>query len=168
MGYFDGLVSGSFKKDVESNTVFYPWGIMGKGYILRTAGEEEKLRGALKLNYMIMLPAIILIQIFIGAWLNFVLVPVYIVLFMVWVKHVTKGLEPSYEKLSAAEAYKSSARSHNLPTLVVLEIFSLGFVAIGGWMMAEGESVPIAALCMVFFGFCAAAIGYMIMQKLKE
>lgn len=167
MGYFDGLVSGAFKKDAEGNTVFYPWGIMGKGYILRTVAEEEKLRGALKLNYMIILPAIIIIQITVGAWLNFVLIPVYVILFTLWVHHATKGMERSFEKITAAESYKNSARAHNLPTLIILEIFAIGFVAIGVWMIAEGERILIALLCILLFGASALAIGYMILQKVR-
>ncbi len=167
MGYFDGLVSGSFKTDAAGNSVFYPWGIMGKGYILRTVAEEEKLRGALKLNYMIMLPAIIIIQIAVGAWLNFILVPVYIVLFTLWVHHTTRGLERSFEKITVAESYKSSAKAHNLPTLILLEIFAIGFVAIGFWMIAEGEPIMVPVFCIVLFGAAALAIGYMIVQKVK-
>lgn len=167
MGYFDGLVSGSFKKDAQGNSVFYPWGIMGKGYILRTVAEEEKLRGALKLNYMIMLPAIIIIQIAVGAWLNFILVPVYIVLFTLWVYRTTRGLERSFEKITVAESYKSSAKAHNLPTLIILEICAIGFVAIGVWMIVEGEPLFMPVLCILLFGAAALAIGYMIVQKVR-
>jgi hypothetical protein len=33
MGYFDALTSSSFKKDESGKTVFYPWGVLGKGHI---------------------------------------------------------------------------------------------------------------------------------------
>ena len=79
MGYFDGLVSGAFKKDAAGHTVFYPWGILGKGYVVPSVVEEERLRSFLKTMYMILLPGIIIIQVVFGAWVNFVIViPVYI------------------------------------------------------------------------------------------
>lgn len=34
MGYFNGLVSGLFKLDKAGRVVFYPWGVLGKGYII--------------------------------------------------------------------------------------------------------------------------------------
>jgi hypothetical protein len=40
MGYFDGLAASSFKTDDKGNTVFFPWGILGKGYILP---EDKKV-----------------------------------------------------------------------------------------------------------------------------
>ena len=168
MGYFDGLVSGAFKKDAAGHTVFYPWGILGKGYVVPSVVEEERLRSFLKTMYMILLPGIIIIQVVFGAWVNFVIViPVYIAWYVMWVRRTTAGMQVSVEKLAMGEAYKNSARSHNLPTLIVLEIFALGFVAIGLWMLSLGKEPVIAGLCVGFFGLCAVAIGYMIKQKVK-
>ena len=38
MTFFDTLSAGSFKKDSLGKTLFFPWGIMGAGYIVE--GEE--------------------------------------------------------------------------------------------------------------------------------
>ncbi len=44
MGYFDGLTGASFKKDKRGYTVFYPWGIGGRGYILPEHKKDDVRR----------------------------------------------------------------------------------------------------------------------------
>ncbi|MCB1682095.1 MAG: hypothetical protein H6858_09520 [Rhodospirillales bacterium] len=167
MGYFDGLVSGIFKKDVAGNSVFYPWGIMGRGYVIRSAAEEERLRRSVKRMYIIMLPVVVGVQISFGPWPNVAIVLLFMVGFTLWTWRVTEGMERSTEKLGVGEAYRNSAKSHNLPTLIILEIISLLFVVAGAWMVLDGHDIVIGVLCALFFAFCAAAIGYMIKQKVK-
>lgn len=40
MGYFDGLTDACFKNDSSSNPLFYPWGVIGSGFVLES--EEKK------------------------------------------------------------------------------------------------------------------------------
>lgn len=42
MGYFEGLTNGNFKKDRDGNTIFFPWGILGKGRVLPDEQTEKK------------------------------------------------------------------------------------------------------------------------------
>lgn len=43
MGYFDSLFDGFFKTDSKGKSSFYPWGFLGKGYILPDAKTKQKV-----------------------------------------------------------------------------------------------------------------------------
>jgi hypothetical protein len=47
MGYFDGIAANYFKTDGEGRHVFFPWGILGSGYLVPTDAEYERLRATL-------------------------------------------------------------------------------------------------------------------------
>jgi hypothetical protein len=168
MGYFDGLTDASFKKDSQGRDLFFPWGVLGSGYILQTAEQKEKFRKFFKKMYLVVFATIIVVQSVFTAWYNVALLPVFYLWFHFSIKKMTKGLERSTEKLKTSEAYKNSAKSHSLTTLILLEIAALIFVAGGAFIINKGEKPIIGYFSIVFFGFCAIAIGYMIFSKLRK
>ena len=88
MGYFEGLTSGSFKKNKDGNTVFFLWGILSKGRILPDEPTETKIRGFLINYYKITLPTIIGVGAIVGWLWSFLLVPI----FSAWLYFGTKPL----------------------------------------------------------------------------
>ena len=44
MSYFDGLSDGLCKTDKDGNLIFYPWGILGKGYILPDEHRKKRIK----------------------------------------------------------------------------------------------------------------------------
>ncbi|MDY0008197.1 MAG: hypothetical protein RBS08_00695 [Bdellovibrionales bacterium] len=167
MGYFDGLTDAAFKTDVQGRQVFYPWGVMGKGYVLRDAEHHASLRGKIKLMYMVTLPLIIFNQVVFGFIANLIFLPVYIIWYLVMLRVWTGGLEISSEKITIAEARRNSAKSHNRGTLIFFVIVSVIFVLLGLLMMADGHVVP-GLICSVFFGGCGWMIGQMLRDKSKQ
>lgn len=168
MGYFDGITDASFKTDSQGRNVFYPWGILGSGYILESEEQKQKFRKFFSRMYMIVFAVIIVVQTVFTAWLNVALLPFFYLWFHFALKKMTKGLEKSSEKLKTSEAYKNSAKSHNLFTLILLELASFVFVALGFLMVYKGQKVIFGYIAIVFFGLCSCAIGYMILSKLKK
>lgn len=168
MGYFDGLVDASFKKDSQGKDLFFPYGILSSGYVLESEEHKNKIRKFFKTIYLVLLPTVMIVQIAVGFWLNLILLPIFYVWFYVTIKKMTKDLQRSDEKLKTSEAYRNSAKSHNLVTLVLLEIVSLLFVAGGIFILNKGTNLIIGAASFGFFGFCATAIGYMIFSKIKK
>jgi len=75
MGFFRRLTDSSFKTDSDGKTIFYPWGVFGKGYVLPSKEYEEKIRSFLTKYYAFGLIAIIVIGAFLGLW--------FVLLFMV-------------------------------------------------------------------------------------
>lgn len=53
MGYFGGLGSGIIKKDKANQPVYYPWGVLGKGYMLPSEEREPEIKNMVILFYQI-------------------------------------------------------------------------------------------------------------------
>lgn len=163
MGYFDGLTDAAFKTDAAGRYVFYPWGVLGKGYVMRDAAHYESLRGKIKWMYIVVLPVIIFNQVSFGVKANLIFLAVYMIWYLVMLKYWTSGLEVSNEKMTVAESRRNSAKSHNRATLIFLVIISVVFVLLGLWMMASGHFWQ-GFLSSIFFGGC----GFMIMLMLRD
>lgn len=168
MGYFDGLTDSVFKKNALGDTLFYPRGILGSGFIIDSEDKKNQIRGFYKKSLMVMLTTCIFIQIAVGFWLNLVFLTVFEVWYYFMAKKITKDLSKTEEKMKFFESSANSAKSHKLPILILLELSSLGFVAAGIWLLQVGKSSAIALASIVFFGLCAIDIGYMILIKIKN
>lgn len=166
MGYFDGLTDAAFKTDTEGRQVFYPWGVLGKGYVMRDADHYQSLREKIKLMYMVSLPLVIFNQVVFGFVANLIFVPIYFVWYLVMLKRWTSGLDISGEKMTMAEARRNSAKSHNRGTLVFFVVVSAVFVMLGLWMMGSGHFWA-GLLSAAFFGACGVSIWMMLRDKSK-
>lgn len=163
MGYFDGLTDAAFKTDQQGRKVFYPWGVLGKGYITRDEAHYQRLRSKIKWTYIISLPAIIIGQVLYGWKIAVLFAVMYTVWYLAMLTLWLSGLEISGEKITVAEARRNSARSHNRATLIFLTVVSVLFV-IMGLLVALGGKVWLGLLTAVFFGGC----GWMIFQMLRD
>jgi len=175
MRYFDGLVDGSFKKDPSGRNLFYPWGILGSGYILESEQHYLEIRSIFKRWTIVALVGSFLVALgilFLDTTLSFdltvvaLLVVLALALNVYFVNKYTQGLKRSTEKLTCLESLTNSARSYHLVTLILLEISSLAFVGLGIWLIGYEK---LLSICTVgFFGLDAILIGYMIFNKLKS
>ena len=166
MGYFDGLTDASFKKGLNGQVVFYPWGTLGHGYEIPNDDTYHTIRAFVKRYLVVAIPLVILVGIAVGWLYSFLtLVPLY-VFYLLRIREFTQGLIKSGESLTLAESYRTQARSHSLVTLWVLQVCSVLFVTVGVLMLfvgTQGPLIPIA--CILFFGLCSIAIGFMIREK---
>ena len=165
MGYFEGLADASFKEDSNGNSVFYPWGVLGKGRVLPDEATKIKLRTFVIRYYQIMLPIGILLGI-LRLWLPAILILTVLTLgFYLYVNQVTKDCPICTEKLTLKESYKNSAKSHNTLMLWFMLLVSLLFVLGGIWLFFKGR-LFIGLGSVVFFGLCSAA--FILMLKIKH
>ena len=44
MGYFDALTSSYFKTAADGRKLFFPWGVLGRGYLFDSDRDYERLR----------------------------------------------------------------------------------------------------------------------------
>ncbi len=168
MGYFDGLTNASFKKNEEGKTIFFPWGVLGKGRILPDEATETKVRAFVSRYYKVSLPTIFGVGVFVGwAW-SFLLVPI----FGAWYYFGSKSLGSHYpyseDKLTLKESYTNSATGHNKVTLWLLFTASILFVLAGIFMASIATSpsqIAMGYFTVIFFGACSVAIGYMLKVK---
>lgn len=168
MGYFEGLTSGSFKKNKDGNTVFFPWGVLSKGRILPDEPTETKVRGFLINYYKVTLPTIIGVGVIVGWLWSFLLVPIFSAWFYFGTKSLISGCPYSEEKLTLKEGYTNSATSHNKFTLWLLFFCTLLFVLAGIFIAITAKSsdqMMLGWFSTIFFGACGVAIGYMLKVK---
>lgn len=168
MGYFEGLTNGLFKKDSANNTVFYPWGVLGSGFIVNSEKERNLIRSFLMKLYMAVLPVTLVIVISKRYWIWLILFPVFVVWYAFMVKRMTKGHPKADEKLKISESYRNSAKSYSLGMLILFELSSLAFVAGGLWMLQRGENPLIAISAIVFFGLGIIVFAYMLVVRVKD
>lgn len=169
MGYFDGLTDASFKKGLDGQVIFYPWGKLGHGYEIPNDETYHTIRGFVKRYLVVALPLVILIGSLFGWLYSFLtILPLY-VFYALRIRQFTRELIRSSERLTFAESYRNQARSHHLATLCFLLVCSVLFV-IGGVAMLfvgfQGPLIPIASI--LFFGSCSIAIGFMVREKWKR
>lgn len=166
MGYFDGLASGIIKKDKNNNSVYYPWGILGKGYVLENEEKEQEIKKMVILFYQLFFAIFILFA------LLFKMLPIFIVgtlglliWFLVKSHQLTKNCPKSDEKLTLKEGYSNSAKAHNIWMLYVLLAVSIVFTLLGLFLLLSGKSILPSLFLTVLFGASGVAIGYMIRVK---
>jgi hypothetical protein len=161
-------VEGAFKKDASGNTLFFPWGVLGSGFVIGSEDARLRIRAFYVRMMMVILPAIFIIQVFVGFWLNLVMLPIFTVWYQYNVKRMTKTFSKSRERMSIVDSVGNSARAHNLPTLILLELFSVGMVAAGGWLLMSEQTRLIALASIALFGLCGIAIGFMILVRCRD
>src|SRR6266496_3352884 len=134
MGYFDALTSSAFKTADNGRKLFFPWGTLGRGYVLGSDADYVRLRGQIKV-YMIAALGLIVVS---GALQSYVVsavvLPVLIGFYAVWMAYLLPRLGASDERLSLEESMMSQALGHNATMLWLLEISSLTFVGVGAFI----------------------------------
>ena len=92
---------------------------------------------------------------------------VCIVFYAIWASRQVAGLQPAGEAMSFRESSAAQARDiRSARALWLLEICSLLFVAAGIFMyLTDPAKWPMALVTTIFFGCCAASIGYMILVR---
>jgi hypothetical protein len=169
MGYFDGLASGIFKKNKDNQSVYYPWGMMGKGYILPNAERESAVKNMVILFYQLFFAVFVIFFIIFKNLLIFGIGTIgLIVWFLYQSKQLTKDCPVSDEKLTLKEGYTNSAKAHNLWVLYALLAVSVIFTLIGLALLIGGKSIGAGLFLGILFGACSAAFIYMIRVKKQQ
>ena len=168
MGYFDGLIEGSFKTAADGQRLFYPWGVWGKGRVLDDPRTEQRIRRFLKVYYMVSLPLVIISVITVqssGFYYAYVLIPVVLLVYGVGILSLTRRLLATRERLRWTESLANSGRAHSGAMLCFLFIVSVLFVIGGIWMILDRQEVGMGLLSILFFGACGTIIGYMLRAR---
>jgi hypothetical protein len=169
MGYFDALTSGAFKTNPDGRRLFFPYGVIGRGYVLPSEEHYQRLYRQTK---AFMIAALVLI---IGASVLKAYVPAVVItallvgFYVLWTQLTVRGLAPSDDRLSLQESMTAQAVTHNVAMLWAMEIFSLLFVAIGVIMLVtSSENWLIGLASVAFFGLCAAAFARMLVLRKRQ
>lgn len=173
MGYIDDRAADLLKKDASGNTIFYPWGAAGKGYVVSPAKAEE-CRSFVRKNSLYTLPLlpvmIVLCALTSGKAIPFIMLGGIIYSsWAVWkLKGMVKGLPVSNVRLTLKEAAHNLGRAYHVAILFLLEGLSLAFI-FGFIAMLHSQGFSWRGwLGIAFFGFGAWMFGYSIYCKLKK
>lgn len=181
MGYFDGITNAAFKIDDQGQRLFFLYGKFGKGRLLPTQEDEQRMRSKYKAFYMytlfLVMPVMVIlsvsfsqrwtvqlfmIQVLVGAVM---LIPAYI-----WMEIEARKFAKVDSRLTFTESYANSAAAHNYATLIVCLILS-GVFVLGGVLMALYAAPGdrwVGIVAVIFFGAGSAIIGWMLHLKSKQ
>jgi hypothetical protein len=166
MGYLDALVAGSFKTTASGQRLFFPWGILGRGYVIPSEREFEQLRRYLKVYQLLSLALIIAAILWTGFRGAAAAVILVCVVHVAWAHVQSRRLSRANERLSLGESLAAQSRAQSTVILWLLELGSLAFVGGGVFIvLADHKKWLLAAATIVFFGACAASYAWMLVVK---
>jgi hypothetical protein len=165
-GYFNALTSGYFKTTEDGRRLFYPWGVLGRGYVIPSAEAYGRLHRRITI-YQIVAMVLVVGAVAGGFYIAaFVIAALLIGFYVAWTSQLLRGLERSEERLSFDESMATRARAFGAGWLWFLEGISLLFVAAGvGMLFTEPGQWPVALASTAFFAFCAAMIARMLVLR---
>jgi hypothetical protein len=168
MGYFDGMASALFKRDESGGTVFYPWGVLGKGRLLPDEEAEKRVFRFVKLYFQISLVLVIGVGALFHEWYYAVLLPILLIWYYLQCKALVSAYPVSQSKLTIKQANTGAAAGFGKPVLWALFAGSALFVAAALWMTVSSQAFDqraIGFLGVLFFGACAIKAVYMLKVK---
>ena len=169
MSYLDALSSSCFKTGADGRHLFFPYGMVGGGYVLRSQHEYEQLRGKMNGWIVGMLAAGFTVPF---PWVAFpvsaLIVLVVILSYVAWVRAVTRGLARTAEPMTLSESLAAQAHRHNIVVLWLLQLGSLALVGCGLLLLiVDPRQWLVALLAVSFFGFCAWGFARMLIARRK-
>jgi hypothetical protein len=169
MGYFDALASSSFKIAQDGRRLFFPYGVLGRGYVIDSEQDFKRLERQIKI-FMIVSLIVLIGFCSLGSYLQSIVIAAVLIGFhAVWAWHLTRRLQRSDERLSLKESTASQARAHSALSLWLLEIGSLALVCSGILMFfIDPENRLVAFACIAFFGICTAFFALQLVQRNRE
>jgi hypothetical protein len=169
MGYFDTRIGVYFKTAKDGRKLFFPWLYWGRGYIVPSEPDCERLRRQLGTYKSVSLVLVILVSATQNYTTAMALAVLTLAFYAVWTKYLVTGLETTDEKMSLKEASTSQARNYSAFTLWSLEIAALAFVISGiAVLVADTNERLIAILAIVFFGLCAVRFAHLLVLRKRS
>jgi hypothetical protein len=174
MGYFDGMTNAVFKTDRNGNTVFYPWGVFTRGWILTDPARIAAARHFLRRWYQVSICGAPLVTMaIIPQWIPLPITAALVVAclvigtgwFVVKTRKLTAGAERSDERLWFRDSLANIATGLSRPTIWILYGVSCLGVMGGLWMavnMGSRVSAWPGVLVAATFAAGACMYGYML------
>ena len=158
MNFIDSLTAGSFKLANDGRTLFFPWGSMGRGYIVPSERHVAKIRWALRMfivfGFVILLGTALTLNGYASpAALPFVIIP-----YVFWVRRLTGELAVSEEKLSYTEGYHRQIAATPWSVLWVFEILTLGYLFVMLRLLITRGDFRLEMLVAILILVCVAGL----------
>ncbi len=159
MGYFDALTSAQFKTTPEGIKIFYPYGYIGRGFIIPTETDYEDLRRSARNMWVavivLIVAAVLLMEI---PFIPLILLVVYLGGYILWARAKTRNLVPTKEKLTYGEAISNETIKLSLGLLWFFEIVSVSLALFGIVLLFVSPGYTIYAVVMIALGVILTVI----------
>ena|SRR5271165_4059187 len=153
MGYLDALTSSYFKTAQDGRKLFFPWGVLGRGYAIASEQDYKRLQRQVKVYTVISLVLIIGAVVLGSQRFLWPLLIGVVLFYIVWTRYLLRGLQPSDERLSLQDR----AAALSTVSLWLLEIGTLACVGFGIIILVVDPGNWLLALPLIaFFGLFAA------------
>lgn len=157
-----------FRMAADGRKLFFPWGAMGKGYVIADEASYERIRKTRKIllgsSFVFIVAALALQRQ--HPFAPYYVAAAYAAAYGVWARFAVGGLLPTDEKLTMREFMVSHPKVYSPFILWPLEIASLVFVIGGIVMLVKDASSWQSTLSgVVFFSFCAAVFAYVLVLR---
>jgi hypothetical protein len=168
MGYFDGVSEGQFKIAEDGRRLFFPRGLWGRGYVVDSESEFQRLRRQVKIYQaaaLVLVIAAVVPRQF-NPYLVIAVALLLIVFYFAWSRSLVARLQPAEDRLKLRETSAAQARAFGPFVLWFLEIVALAFVAIGivlWWTDPTSRSLAIGTIAL--FGLCSASGAYLLVLR---
>jgi hypothetical protein len=160
MGYFNALTECCFKTAQDGRKLFFPWGTLGRGYIIETQQDYERLERQVRLYMSLVLPSAIgasgLFTYF-GLFTVTLLVAFWAIGTSIWLHRAKRGLQPSKERLSLQENMTTQALALGAGGVWLLLVMALAFVVGGIFLLTIDPRKWLIALATIIFSGVGAA-----------
>ena len=166
MGYFDGLTNASFKSDADGNTIFFPYGVFGKGRLIGDADRADQLKKFIVRFYMVSLGMSLVMGATVGYIWTIFAFPFAMLWYFQGIKKFLKDAPFSDAKLSNRESMQNAASGMNKYLIWFLLLASLLFVAASVFLVTETGDLFLG-LGGVFFAVCGFVFVFMLRSKKK-
>ncbi|MGD9818137.1 MAG: hypothetical protein AB7V04_05475 [Desulfomonilaceae bacterium] len=169
MSFLDSFSDPLFKKSESGESIFYPWGVLGKGYVITSNAEADRIKATVKwCNFCAILVSIMCLQV-LGLVYSLIFVGIYYVGYTFWTGSVTKGMAVASEKLRLSETVERMVIHYSPWNLVLMLVLALVLCILSAIMFfAEPEERGMAAIGFIFFGGCSLWFAYMLSVRRKS
>ena len=167
MAIFESLSSGYFQMTPDGRRLFFPWGALGRGYVVASDQDYKRLQLHIKI-YMIAILVLMLGSVIAERYVAaFVIAMLLFVFYAFWARFVlVRGLQPTDERMRLKEAMTAQATIYDAAALWLLEFTSLALAGLGVFvLLIDPADWPMATACIAMFGAVAVFFAYMIILR---
>jgi hypothetical protein len=165
MGLFNKFSSSDIYKDKEGNTLFYPWGMFGRGVVITTEIAQNQIHRFRKKSLIAAYTLIVLAAITQSYWFLVVL-PFHTAWYYFECAKVTKGLTTTEEKMGYRKFAETRANSLSFKMLILIVAMFVVMLAVGILSLTNGNvtfsSLAVIAIAglFIFHGGCMIVMKY--------
>jgi hypothetical protein len=171
------LATGFFKTKDDGSRVFFPWGFWGRGYIITSDKEFERLHEQMSAWFTVLsllgMPVIVWIMAFETGWMKFYISTILMLCFIsgyaAWAGIQCYRLESTHERLGLDEWAHNAAWKWSEANLWLFEIiFVVGILLSVFGVALKPESTRGFIVLAVYSMFGAVACGLILRAKKQQ